>query len=168
MANMRTKTWQSAIVTILLASLAGVAGNTLAGRSPASAESQIQRLLEQQAAAWNRGDIAGFMEGYWKSPETTFAGANGIQRGWQAVLERYQHAYPNRAAMGTLSFSGLEVHVLSKDAAFVLGRWHLERPSDPRGPAGGIFTLILQHLPEGWRIVHDHTSADAPAAAPHG
>jgi ketosteroid isomerase-like protein len=164
---MSKRTWQLAFMMILLADFVGVAGNALARRSTASPEFQIQQLLAQQAAAWNRGDIAGFMQGYRKSPETTFAGASGIQRGWQAVIERYQHEYPNQAAMGTLSFYGLEVHVLSKNAAFVLGRWHLERPLDPRGPAGGVFTLILQHFPEGWRIVHDHTSADVPPPAPH-
>lgn len=131
-----------------------------------SPESVIRRLLEQQAAAWNRGDVAAFMTGYWKSPQTTFAGAGGIERGWQAVTDRYQRNYPDRSSMGTLTFSALEIHPLSPDSAFVLGRWHLDRPSDPRGAAGGVFTLILRKFPEGWRIIHDHTSADA-TPSPH-
>jgi beta-aspartyl-peptidase (threonine type) len=155
------------ILTLLLVNSVGIAGNARARPPVSTGESEIGQLLAQQASAWNRGDIAGFMAGYWKSPETTFAGAGGIQRGWQAVLDRYQREYPSREIMGTLTFSGLEIHVLSNDAAFVLGRWHLARASDSRGPAGGVFTLVLRRFPQGWRIVHDHTSADAPAAAPH-
>jgi beta-aspartyl-peptidase (threonine type) len=155
-----------AILAILLAGGASGTGDVLA-RAPVSDESQIRQLLMQQAAAWNRGDIAGFMEGYRKSPETTFAGSGGIQRGWQALLERYRREYPSRERMGTLTFSDLEIRTLSKDAAFVVGRWHLERPSDSRGPAGGVFTLVLRRFPQGWRIVHDHTSADVAAAPPH-
>ncbi len=150
-----------AILTLLLANFSGVAGSALGRPSGLKGESQIRQLLTQQAAAWNRGDIPGFMEGYWKSPETTFAGASGIERGWQAVMDRYEHNYPNRAAMGTLDFSELEIHLLSKDAAFVMGRWHLDHPGNSRGPVGGVFTLVLQRFPQGWRIVHDHTSADA-------
>jgi ketosteroid isomerase-like protein len=155
------------ILTFLLMNLAGATRIAWAGPPVSKAESGIRALLEQQSAAWNRGDIAGFMAGYWNSPETTFAGASGVQRGWQAVLDRYQREYPNREIMGTLTFSGLEIHMLSNDAAFVLGRWHLERAKDSRGPAGGMFTLILRRFPQGWRIVHDHTSADTPVAAPH-
>jgi beta-aspartyl-peptidase (threonine type) len=156
-----------AILALLLAGGASGSGEPLARPAVSSGESQIRQLLMQQAAAWNRGDIAGFMEGYWKSPGTTFAGSSGIQRGWQALLERYRREYPSRERMGTLTFSDLEIHTLSKDAAFVVGRWHLERPSDSRGPAGGVFTLVLRRFPQGWRIVHDHTSADAAAAPPH-
>jgi len=114
-------------------------------------------LLDQQAA-WNRADVNAFMNGYWNSPELTFAGSSGITRGWQPVLERYRKNYPDQKAMGHLDFSALEVHPLGRDAAFVLGRWHIQRASDE---LGGVFTLVFQRFPEGWRIVHDHTSADA-------
>jgi ketosteroid isomerase-like protein len=121
------------------------------------AEAQIRVVLSEQQAAWNRADIAAFMKGYWSSPELTFAGSSGVTRGWQPVLERYRERYRDAQAMGHLDFSDLEVHMLGKDAAFVLGRWHLKREKDE---PGGVFTLVFQRFPEGWRIVHDHTSAD--------
>jgi ketosteroid isomerase-like protein len=130
----------------------------LAAPAEDSAHDQIVAILTEQQAAWNRGDLHSFMKSYWNSPELTFAGSSGITRGWQPVLARYQRNYPDRQAMGHLDFSELEVHALGKDAAFVLGRWHLQRSSDE---LGGIFTLVFQRFPEGWRIVHDHTSQDA-------
>jgi len=135
------------------------AGRVFAQQKNSNAEPQIRALLDQQAAAWNRGDLSAFMAGYWHSSETTFAGPSGIQRGYDAVLERYRHAYPDRTAMGQLTFSDLEIHMLSPEAAFVLGRWQLKRANDT---PGGVFTLILCRLPEGWRIIHDHTSSFVP------
>lgn len=119
----------------------------------------LRSLLAEQAADWNRGDIDGFMRGYWHSPETTFAGVSGISRGWQTVLDHYHKNYPDRAAMGHLDFSEIEITPLGNDAALILGRWHLTRDA---GPAGGVFTLVARKFPEGWRIIHDHTSSDAP------
>jgi len=129
-----------------------------ADASEAGAEQQIRAVLDEQQAAWNGADITAFMKGYWASPELTFAGSSGVTRGWHAVLERYRERYGDAQAMGHLHFSDLEVHVLGKDAAFVLGCWHLKREKDE---PGGVFTLVFQRFPEGWRIVHDHTSADA-------
>ena len=122
---------------------------------------EVRALLTAQAEAWNRGDIRGFMQGYWQSEATTFASTSGVQRGWQALLERYERSYPDRAAMGRLTFSGLEISSLGPDAAFVLGRWQLEREKDR---PGGVFTLVVRRFPEGWRIVHDHTSTVSPRA----
>ncbi|MGH9775181.1 MAG: YybH family protein [Candidatus Acidiferrales bacterium] len=140
--------------------LGGVCSALVATPIPQHApEAQIRAVLEAQAVAWNRGDVKGFMEGYWRSDETLFVGASGIARGWQALLERYERAYPDRAAMGTLTFSGIEIHMLSVDSAYIAGQWHLEREKDR--PAG-VFTLVVRHFTEGWRIVLDHTSAYAP------
>ena len=122
----------------------------------------IRALLEAQQTAWNRGDIEGFMAGYWKSEKTEFVGMKGIVRGWQAVLDRYRQTYPGRTAMGRLTLSDLEINELSPDAAYILGRWQLDRQKDR---PGGVFTLIARKFPEGWRIVHDHTSAFAAPAA---
>lgn len=122
-------------------------------------ESEIRQVLEEQAAAWNRGDIEGFMRGYWRSERLTFAGSSGITRRWKGVLERYRRDYPDRQAMGRLTFSALEITVLSPKAAFVLGHWQLEREADR---PGGVFTLVMRRMPEGWRIVHDHTSSVPP------
>jgi ketosteroid isomerase-like protein len=125
-----------------------------------AARQAITTVLQEQQSAWNRGDVETFMKGYWKSPDLTFAGTAGVTRGWESVLVRYRKNYADRAAMGQLEFSAIEFHVLGKDAALVLGRWHLKRAS---GDAGGVFTLVFQHFREGWRIIHDHTSADAKA-----
>jgi len=133
-----------------------------AGGPANSANVAVRTVLDEQASAWNRGDVDGFLAGYWNSDQTVFAGSQGITRGWQALKERYRKSYPDRKAMGTLTFSDLEVTVLCPDAALALGKWHLDRES---GPIGGVFSLVLRQFPEGWRIVADHTSV-VPEAAP--
>jgi ketosteroid isomerase-like protein len=121
----------------------------------AAEQEAIRALLTAQVSDWNRGDVRAFMQGYWSSPKTEFVGSNGILRGWRTVLERYRKQYPDRAAMGHLSFSGLEINALAPDAALVVGHWQLKRQSDA---PGGVFTLVLKKFPEGWRIINDHTS----------
>ena len=114
----------------------------------------IVAVMEAQSAAWNRGDIEGFMQGYWNSDTLVFVSSR-VTRGWRQTLENYKRSYPSKEAMGTLTFSELEVAVLSKDAAVVLGSWSLQRAKDnPKGK----FTLIFRKFKEGWRIVHDHTT----------
>jgi ketosteroid isomerase-like protein len=115
----------------------------------------IRRVMDEQAAAWNRGDIEAFMQGYWNSPEMKFVSGDNVARGWQAALDRYKKNYDSRAKMGVLTFSDLEINIISKDAAVVLGNWALQRESDnPKGK----FTLIFRKFKDGWKIVHDHTS----------
>src|ERR1700682_1000468 len=116
----------------------------------------ITAVLKSQQTAWNRGDIDAFLVGYWHSPNLTFAGSNGVSRGWENVLARYKQNYPDRAAMGELNFSDLEFRFLGPDAALVLGSWHLKRQKDD---VGGVFSLVWQRFPEGWRIIPDHTRA---------
>lgn len=128
----------------------------------APAESSIRAVLETQVAAWNRGDIDTFMNGYRNSPNTEFVGAAGVTRGWQSVLNRYRKNYPDRKAMGQLTFSQLEIHVECRDAAYVIGEFHLQRASDH---PEGVFSLNFRKFPEGWKIVADHTTGFAPA--PH-
>lgn len=120
---------------------------------PASA--QISAVLRAQQDAWNRGDVRAFMVGYWNSPDVTFSGSSGITRGWQAVLARYEQRYSTRAAMGQLDFSDLEIRCLGSASAMVLGKWHLTLAT---GDLGGVFTLVFQRFPDGWKIIHDHTS----------
>lgn len=117
----------------------------------------IRAVLVAQQEAWNHGDVEAFLNGYWHSPDLTFSGTSGISRGWDGVLARYKKNYPDRTAMGQLDFSDLEFHFLGPDAALVLGHWHLKREKDD---LGGVFSLVWQRFPEGWRIIHDHTSAD--------
>jgi ketosteroid isomerase-like protein len=116
----------------------------------------ITKILDAQQNNWNEGNVHAFLEGYWHSPDLTFSGTGGIARGWDGVLARYNKNYPDRAAMGRLDFYDLEFRFLGPDAALVLGHWHLART---QGDIGGVFSLVWQRFPEGWRIVHDHTSA---------
>ena len=126
--------------------------NTYSDSDPA-----IRAVLTSQQAAWNRGDIPAFLQGgYWNSPELTFAGSDGIVRGYDGLLERYRQHYPDKKAMGELEFSGLEIRQLGSEAALVLGHWRLKRQGDE---VGGVFSLVFQRFSEGWRIIHDHTSA---------
>lgn len=132
-----------------------------AALADAGDEAQIRAVLETQEAAWNRGDIDAFMKYYWRSSKTLFIGANGVTRGWQAVLDRYHRAYPDRKAMGRLTFSNIEIEQDCPRAAVVIGEYHLQREKD--NPSG-VFTLNFRKFPEGWRIVVDHTTAfSAPA-----
>jgi ketosteroid isomerase-like protein len=119
----------------------------------------ILAILTAQQTAWNQGNIREFMDGYWNSPNLTFAGGKGFTRGWEPVLARYEKTYADKAAMGTLEFSELEIRPLGSEAALVLGKWHLQRQA---GDIGGIFTLVMQKFPEGWRIIHDHTTQSPP------
>ncbi len=116
----------------------------------------VRAVLDAQAAAWNRGDIEGYMDGYDRSPDTVFVSGDRVNRGWQNVLDRYKKTYDSREKMGTLTFSDLEITILSKDAALVLGRWHLQRSKDE---PHGRFTLLFRKTKAGWKIVHDHTSS---------
>lgn len=120
-------------------------------------EDAIHEVLQMQQDAWNAGDIESFMQGYLKSDSLRFAGSSGEIRGWQSTLERYHRVYPDRAAMGTLTFDLREIRMLSNKHAMVFGAYALERENDQ---PTGLFTLILEYTEEGWHIVHDHTSAD--------
>ncbi|MDX6305070.1 MAG: hypothetical protein QOI77_2039, partial [Blastocatellia bacterium] len=113
-------------------------------------------VINAQAAAWNRGDLEGYMDGYDRSPNTEFVGGDTITRGWQTVLDRYRKNYSSREKMGALTFSDLQITILSKDAALVLGRWHLKRANDD---PHGTFSLLFRKTKAGWRIVHDHSSS---------
>src|SRR5437588_11366471 len=125
----------------------------------AEPKSEIESVLHAQQEAWNRGDIDAFMNGYSRSDETVFVSGDEVTRGWQKVLDRYRKKYSDRAKMGTLTFSNLEITGLSNDSAVVLGSWKLKRASDE---PHGRFTLIFRRLADGWKIVHDHTSSASP------
>ena len=129
-------------------------GGTLA-QSNNKTETAVRAVIDAQAAAWNRGDVEGYMDGYDRSPNTEFVGGDSITRGWQQVLDRYKQRYDTREKMGVLTFSDLEINLVSKDAALVLGRWRLKRANDE---PHGTFTLLFRKTKAGWRIVHDHSS----------
>ena len=136
-----------ALVNLFAANASAVANDTAA---------EIRGVMAAQVAAWNRGDIDGFMEGYARSDATEFVSADKITRGWQTVRDRYRKKYDSREKMGRLTFSDIKVTALSANAAIVLGRWRLVRQTDK---PHGIFTLLFRRAAAGWRIVHDHTSS---------
>lgn len=151
------KSWLLALTLGMLAALTVCPGRNLRAESDADRDA-IVAVLTEQKEAWNRADVADFMKAYWNSPEVTFAGSGGIIRGWQPVMNGYRERYPDAKAMGHLDFTDLEVRPLGRDAALVLGRFHLKRDSDE---IGGVFTLVFQRFADGWKIIHDHSSADA-------
>ena len=121
----------------------------------ASAQQEIEALIEQQAKGWNEGDLEAFMSAYWKSDDLTFSSGGKVTRGFDSTLAGYQRRYPNAAAMGKVQFTELEFLPLGPSAMQVLGVWKLDRGRDS---IGGRFTLVFRKLAGGWKIVHDHTS----------
>jgi beta-aspartyl-peptidase (threonine type) len=118
----------------------------------------IERVLHTQQSAWNRHDLEGFMAGYWNSSDLTFFSGAKEQDGWQATMDRYLANYKSPGhEMGKLEFSGLRIEVLGQEGAFVRGAWKLTM-SNGKTPHG-LFTLVFRKFPNGWKIVHDHTSA---------
>lgn len=133
--------------------------STLGCRSHAPrypAEQQIRTVLDRQSDAWNRGDVEGFMDGYWPSADLTFASGGTLTRGYQPTLERYRTRYPTKEAMGRLTFSEQEIRMLGPDHALVLGRWRLDRDE----PVGGLYSLVMRRIDGQWVVIHDHTSRD--------
>ena len=146
----------------LVAAAAVVFGYQGRGRAPKSPKEDgnvaaVRAVIEAQAAAWNRGDVTGYMEGYAREDGTTLVSGDTVTRGWQVVHDRYKARYDTRAKMGTLAFSELEFKPLGEFYIMATGRWQLTRAADT---PHGRFTLIFRRTAAGWRIVHDHTSSE--------
>lgn len=116
----------------------------------------IRHVLDTQVEAWNRGDIAAFMQGYNNSPSTTFVGKT-VRHGYAEILERYRASYTGREKMGQLTFSEIEIHPVDAQVATVTGRFHLTRSANAGGDASGVFSLVFQKTGGGWKIILDHT-----------
>ncbi len=115
----------------------------------------ILTVLEQQRTGWNKGDLESYMQGYWKSDSLLFVGKNGPTYGWQKTLDNYKKGYPDKDAMGLLTFGIKKIEFIAKNQAFVLGSWHLKREKDePKG----YFTLLLRKIEGQWKVVSDHSS----------
>jgi len=141
-------------------SAVAVCASTLVGadKSNENTKSAVEQVLRMQQDAWNRHDLEGFMTGYWKSPDLTFFSGAHETSGWQGALDRYRKVYQGEGKeMGKLEFSDLRIEPLGTEAAFVRGAWHLTM-SDGKTPHG-LFTLVFRKFSDGWKIVHDHTSA---------
>lgn len=120
----------------------------------------VKAVLDGQAAAWNRGSIDGFMAAYAKVPWLVFTSGGRIRRGWQETYDTFQKKYAqDPRAMGKLAFEILSIDAAGPDGAVVLGNWILrESPADGQG----VFTVVLERRPDGWKIIHDHTSSSSP------
>jgi uncharacterized protein (TIGR02246 family) len=119
----------------------------------------IRTMMKDSADAWNRGDLPAFAAYYENSRETTFMGKEVVHGGVAAILQRYRKAYKNREAMGTLTFSEIEVRPLTAGLALVTGKYELQRTAAGGGPAWGRYTLVVRQTQNGWKIIHDHTSS---------
>ena len=146
------------VAAVLAAGLMLAVGGPHRSGAQDSLTAAVGEVLERQQSAWNRGDLEGFMAGYWRSPDLVFTSGGTVRRGFDTLLERYRTTYGSGASMGRLDFSQLEVHPLGPEAAWALGRWSLARGEER---LGGVFTLVLRRLDGGWRIVHDHTSSNS-------
>ena len=127
-------------------------------------------MLHASADSWNRGDLEGFLDDYWRSEELTFSGEGGVTRGWEDVRTRYLTSYwAEGATRDSLSFEAIEVTDLGREHALALGQYVLFRP-DEGGlvSATGYFSLVLEKMEDGWKILHDHTSAAADSLGPQG
>ena len=142
---------------VLLVLTAACTTSQTRGADPAT---EVKAVWNAQLDAWNRGDLEAFMNGYWKSPDLVFFSNGAETRGWQQTLDRYRAAYKSEGRqMGTLDFPQLEFKPLGADAVLARGRWHLKMPDGKEST--GMTSVTFQKLPEGWRIVHDHSSAAA-------
>jgi uncharacterized protein (TIGR02246 family) len=122
-------------------------------------DAEIRTVMKDSEIAWNRGDLVAFASYYEDSPETTFIGRDVTRGGTKAILDRYRRSYPTPEAMGTLTFSELEVRPLADGLALTTGKFALKRTAAGGGDASGRFTLIFRRTPSGWKIIHDHTSS---------
>jgi ketosteroid isomerase-like protein len=143
-------------VVAVTASQSSCAQSGESEKQAAANEAEIRAVLEAQAAAWNRGDVSGYMDGYERADTTTLISGDSVTRGWQVVHDRYKKAYDTPEKMGTLAFSELEIKPLSEFYASVTGRWQLTRAKDT---PHGRFALIFRRTNAGWRIVQDTTTS---------
>ena len=142
----------------LAAGLTGCPSSPATTTDPTAARQAIAQVLTTQTAAWNKGDIPGFMVGYWHSDSLVFIGKKGFTYGWQPTLDNYRRNYPDAAQMGHLDFSNLRISPLAGEVAQVVGHWHLARPGASAGDLQGQFLLIFRKIAGRWVIVADHSS----------
>lgn len=151
--------FRSVVLLLLFAFTTSLAARaqTTQLKTASKVELDVIKVLLKQEAAWNRGDINSFAEGYKNSPDTLFVN-NQIQRGYSGMLDAYHNNYPTKESMGQLSFSELEVHPIDEKVAVCIGKYHLDRGKKAGGSAEGLFSLVLEKTEDGWKIVVDHTT----------
>lgn len=148
---------------ILLGPIAAIAFGADSPQAPNTTDPETQavfKVLRDQESAWNKGDLMAFMQGYWNSPNLSFYSGRDKRKGWQATFERYKDRYQKQGReMGKLAFDELSADRLSATTMLVRGRWKLDMSDQT---IDGLFSLIVEKKSEGWRIIHDHTSAGDP------
>ncbi len=151
--GMAGRSWQRASAVLGFCFLWGVgcAGTPRTVRP--EIQQEIQALLSQQTQSWNAGDLKGFVSAYDGSEDMTFASRGTMVRGRDSLQARYEKSYPS-GSRGELTFTDLEFTALGRHACLVLGQWHLAGTA----ASHGVFTLVFRRGPEGWRILHDHSS----------
>lgn len=143
---------------------APVAASPAGERFSAADREAVAKVLADQAAAWNRGDLDGYMAGYLRSPDLVFTSGSKVRTGYDETIASYKQKYgTDQSSMGTLAFDVMRVDPVGDGGAVVLGRWDLKLAS---GPVGGIFSVVMERTPSGWLIVHDHTSSDPEPKQP--
>jgi ketosteroid isomerase-like protein len=158
-----------ALIVVLIAAAVMLA---MRGRQDGQkSEEAIRKVLDDQVSAWNRGDLEWFMQGYWKSDGLTFFSDDNVEHGWQETYDRYRRRYQAEGKeMGTLTFEQLQIDLTGPKNATVRGHWQLTFKDDKT--RSGLFTLLFREESQGWRIIHDHTSAkpqpEVPLPAPGG
>lgn len=152
------KTLRIASITTIIITIVSlhVACHTTATFNESAIRKELLSEMKASERAWNDGSLERFMGSYLRSEKLVFAGNGEYSHGWNEALERYKKGYPDQAAMGKLTFSEMAITVLTGDAALVFGRWHLDKTDEE---SSGLFTLLFRKTDEGWRIVHDHSSA---------
>ncbi len=146
-----------ACLAAVASACAGSAATRPAPKFTAVDDGAVRAVLAAQQAAWNRGDLDGFLAGYARTPELVFTSGGNVRRGWQETHDKFLARYGTaRPTMGRLGFEIVGVQPIGADGAVVLGRWSLDGPN----AGAGVFSVVLERRPEGWKVVHDHTTAD--------
>jgi ketosteroid isomerase-like protein len=147
--------WMRQCVFAILCLLTSLTADSILRADDQELDQKLKSILAVQQTAWNEGNLDKFMDAYWKSDKLTFSSRGETRRGWQTTLEKYKKSYPDRATMGKLTFSKLEVESLSVDVAMMLGEWKIEGEK----PASGNFSLVWRRIDGNWVIIHDHSSS---------
>lgn len=146
---------QRLMLALLISACAASAPHT--ARFQADDRTAIAAVLDAQVEAWNRGDLPAYMEGYAHTDALIFTSGGKVRRGWQQAFDTYHTRYAqDPKAMGHLAFKIESIDAVGADGAVVLGDWDL---TGAEHPGHGVFSLVLERRPEGWRIIHDHTSS---------
>ena len=146
---------------VALMVVVGVGTPLVAQYSNSAEEATIRAVLSKQGDDWNKGDWEPYFAAYKNSPDILFVG-NTVRRGYDQMVTSYKKSFPNKEAMGVLTFTNVEIHMLDAHFATVLGNFHLERTAAGGGNADGIYSLVMEKTKAGWKIILDHTASTPP------